>query len=400
MSQRTSQWGGALEAIDAASASLQMLSLDIHAHPEENYEEVHAHAALTGWLGEHGWKVTPSAYGLETAFEARREAELEGAPTLAVLCEYDALPGIGHACGHNLIAVSGVAAGLGVAAELDALGIAANVRVLGSPAEEGGGGKIRMIDAGAFSDVGAAMMLHPAPGDMLRPNVLAIDTCFVEFRGRNAHAAAAPWEGSNALDALVLAYQAVGLLRQQSKPDVRIHAKVHHGGEKPNIIPDRAVLEFYVRGRNDATVDDMSARLEACCRGAAEATGCTVSVTWQEGERYSDMANNDPLALNFGERWRDLGVTAPDLEQRSTGGFGSTDMGNVSHVVPSIHPIYAIPTEAGNHTPGFTSAAASKAAHSATFVAAKAMAQAGLDWLTDADLRDRARADFEATHSE
>ena len=244
------------------------------------------------------------------------------------------------------------------------------------------------------------MMLHPAPGDILRPNVLAIDTCFVEFRGRNAHAAAAPWEGSNALDALVLAYQAVGLLRQQSKPDVRIHAKVHHGGDKPNIIPDRAVLEFYVRGRNDATVDDMSKRLESCCRGAAEATGCTVSIVWQEGERYSDMASNDTLALTFGERWRDLGVTAPDLEQRSTAGFGSTDMGNVSHVVPSIHPIYAIPTTGGNHTPDFATAAATNKSHDATFVAAKAMAQAGLDWLTDPALRDRARADFEATHGD
>ena len=398
MSSMGRNWDGALDAIDAAAASLESLSLDIHDHPEENYEEYHAHAAMTTWLAEHGWEVTPSAYGLETAFEARRESEYPNAPTLAVLSEYDALPGIGHACGHNLIAVSGVAAGLGVAAELKAQGIAANIRILGTPAEEGGGGKIRMIDAGAFTDVGAAMMLHPAPGDMIRPNVLAIDTCFVEFRGRNAHAAAAPWEGSNALDALVLAYQAVGLMRQQSKPDVRIHAKVHHGGDKPNIIPDRAVLEFYVRGRNDATVDEMSARLEACCRGAAEATGCSVEVTWQEGERYSDMANNDPLALQFGRRWEDLGVIAPDLERRSSGGFGSTDMGNVSHVVPSIHPMFAIPTEAGNHTPGFTAAAATDDAHAATFTAAKAMAQAGLDWLTDADLRDRAQADFDRQH--
>ncbi len=400
MAAGKTQWGGALDAIDAAASSLQLLSLDIHDHPEENFEEIHAHASLTSWLSRNGWNVTPEAYGLNTAFEARRDSELPDAPTLAVLCEYDALPGIGHACGHNLIAVSGLAAGIGVAAELEARGIAANIRVLGTPAEEGGGGKIKMIDAGAFSDVGAAMMLHPSPVDVLRPNVLAIDTCFVEFRGRNAHAAAAPWEGSNALDALVLAYQAVGLLRQQSKPDVRIHAKVHHGGDKPNIIPDRAELEFYVRGRNDATVDDMAQRLEACCRGAAEATGCTVSVTWQEGERYSDMANNDPLAMTFGERWRDLGVSAPDLEQRSTAGFGSTDMGNVSHVVPSIHPLYAIPATSGNHTPDFTAAAASDQSHAATFVAAKAMAQAGLDWLTDADLRQRAQNHFDAAHGD
>ena len=391
-------WAEAGEAIERAAAGLEALSLDIHAHPEENYEEVHAHAAMTAWLAEHGWAVTPQAYGLKTAFEARRAAEDPTAPTLAVLCEYDALPGIGHACGHNLIAVSGVAAGIGAAAAIEAQGLAANVRILGTPAEEGGGGKIRMIDAGAFQDVGAAMMLHPSPVNLLRPAVLAIDTCFVEFQGRNAHAAAAPWEGTNALDALVLAYQAVGLMRQQTKPDVRIHAKVHHGGDKPNIIPDRAVLEFYVRGKNDATVDEMSRRLEAACRGAAEATGCTVQIAWQEGERYSDMANNDPLALRFGEHWRELGVTAPDLERPTAGGFGSTDMGNVSHVVPSIHPVYAIETEAGNHTPDFTAAAATDKAHAATFTAAKAMARAGLDWLSDADLRDEAQAAFDLAH--
>ncbi len=394
----TTNWSTSDAAIDQAAASLQTLSLDIHAHPEENYQEFHAHAALTTWLSERGWNVTTSAYGMDTAFEARTETERPDAPTIAVLCEYDALPGIGHACGHNLIAASGIAAGLGIAAQIAATEFDANIRILGSPAEEGGGGKIRLIDAGAFADVGAAMMLHPAPGNMIRPGVLAIDTCMVEFRGRNAHAAAAPWEGANALDALVLAYQAVGLLRQQAKPDVRIHAKVHHGGDKPNIIPDRATLEFYVRGKDDATVDQMSARLEACCRGAAEATDCTVEVRWQPGERYSNMANNDPLALRFGERWRSLGVTAPDLERRGSGGFGSTDMGNVSHVVPSIHPMFAIPTEAGNHTPGFTTAAASDDAHATTFVAAKALAHTGLDWLTDADLRERAQTDFTAAH--
>ena len=393
-------WPVAIEAIDAAATSLQALSLDIHAHPEENYQEVHAHAALTNWLGEEGWDVRRSAYGMDTAFEARRGAASPDAPTLAVLCEYDALPGIGHACGHNLIAASGVAAGLGVAAAIEQSGLNAAIRILGSPAEEGGGGKIRLIDAGAFAEVGAAMMLHPAPGDMIRPSVLAIDTCMVEFQGRNAHAAAAPWEGRNALDALVLAYQAIALLRQQSKPDVRIHGKIHHGGDKPNIIPDRAAAEFYVRGRDDATVDDMIARVEACFRGAAEATGCSVSVEWQPGERYSDMANNGPLAQAFGQRWLDLGVRASDLDRPGTGGFGSTDMGNVSHVVPSIHPMYAIPTEdgAGNHTPGFTAAAATDAAHDSTFTAAKALALTALDWLTDPQLRETAQADFDDTH--
>lgn len=387
-------WDIASQTIDAASESLRALSLDIHAHPEENYEEAHAHAALTRFLSDGGFDVTPAAYGMETAFEAQRGA---GGPTLAVLCEYDALPGIGHACGHNLIAISGAAAGLAVAEALQQQGVEGVVRVLGSPAEEGGGGKIRLIDAGAFDQVGAAMMIHPGTGDLLYPMVLAIDTCMVEFRGRNAHAAGAPWEGRNALDALVLAYQAISLLRQQAHPTVRIHGKIHHGGEKPNIIPDFAQAEFYVRAPQEGRLNEMIQRVEDCFAGAAQATGCEWSVTWL-GPRYSNMATNGPLADRFGRRWLDLGVQAIDLDGGKGGSFGSTDMGNVSHVAPSIHPMYQIPHRSGNHTAGFTEAAATDEAHQLTLTASKAMAHAALDWLTDPDLRDRAQADFDATH--
>ena len=392
-----SLWDIASQTIDASSESLRALSLDIHAHPEENYEEVHAHAALTSWLTDAGFDVTPSAYGMDTAFEATRGS---GGPTIAVLSEYDALPGIGHACGHNLIAISGVAAGLAVAEALEREGVDGTVRVLGSPAEEGGGGKIRLIDEGAFEDVGAAMMIHPGTGNIIYPFVLAIDTCFVEFRGKNAHAAGAPWEGHNALDALVLAYQAIALLRQQSHPTVRIHGKIHHGGEKPNIIPDYAQAEFYVRAPQEDRLDEMIGRVEDCFAGAAQATGCEWSVEWQAGERYSNLASNGPLAEAYGRRWLDLGVEAADLDGSIQGSFGSTDMGNVSHVVPSIHPMYLIPHESGNHTPQFTAAAASDEGHQLTLTATKAMAHAALDWLTDPGLRDRALADFEATHED
>ena len=390
-----SLWDIASQTIDASSESLRALSLDIHSHPEENYEEVHAHGALTSFLTDSGFDVTRSAYGMETAFEATRGS---GGPTIAVLCEYDALPGIGHACGHNLIAISGAAAGLGVAEALEREGVEGTVRVLGSPAEEGGGGKIRLIDAGAFEDVGAAMMIHPGTGNIIYPFVLAIDTCLVEFRGKNAHAAGAPWEGRNALDALVLAYQAIGLLRQQSHPTVRIHGKIHHGGEKPNIIPDFAQAEFYVRAPQEERLDEMIKRVEDCFAGAAQATGCGWSIDWQAGERYSNMANNGPLAEAYGRRWLNLGVRAADLDGGIQGSFGSTDMGNVSHVVPSIHPMYLIPHESGNHTPQFAAAAATDEGHQLTLTATKAMAHAALDWLTDSDLRDRAQADFDATH--
>ena len=392
-----SLWDIASETIDAASESLRALSMDIHSHPEENYEEVHAHGALTSFLTDAGFDVTRSAYGMETAFEATRGS---GGPTIAVLCEYDALPGIGHACGHNLIAISGAAAGLAVANALEREGVEGTVRVLGSPAEEGGGGKIRLIDEGAFEDVGAAMMIHPGTGDIVYPFVLAIDTCFVEFRGKNAHAAGAPWEGRNALDALVLAYQAIALLRQQSHPTVRIHGKIHHGGDKPNIIPDYAQAEFYVRSPQEDRLDEMIVRVEDCFAGAAQATGCEWSVEWQAGERYSNMASNGPLATAYGRRWLDLGVRAADLDGSIQGSFGSTDMGNVSHVVPSIHPMFHIPHESGNHTPQFTAAAGSPEGHELTLTATKAMAHTALDWLTDPDLRDRAMADFESTHGD
>ena len=390
-----SLWDIASQTIDAASESLRALSMDIHSHPEENYEEVHAHAALTSFLSDAGFDVTPSAYGMETAFEATKGS---GGPTIAVLCEYDALPGIGHACGHNLIAISGAAAGLAAANALEREGVDGTVRVLGSPAEEGGGGKIRLIDEGAFEDVGAAMMIHPGTGDIVYPFVLAIDTGFVEFRGKNAHAAGAPWEGRNALDALVLAYQAIALLRQQSHPTVRIHGKIHHGGEKPNIIPDYAQAEFYVRAPQEGRLNEMIKRVEDCFAGAALATSCEWSVEWQ-GPRYSNMANNRPLAEAYGRRWLDLGVRAMDLDGSKEGSFGSTDMGNVSHVVPSIHPMYNIPHESGNHTAQFTAAASSAEGHGLTLTATKAMAHTALDWLTDPDLRDRTLADFEATHA-
>ena len=384
-------------AIDQVSESLRELSLDIHAHPEENYEEVHAHAALTSWLREAEFDVAPGAYGMATAFAAEQQVG-SGGPTIAVLSEYDALPGIGHACGHNLIAISGVAAAVGLAAALRASGGAGRVRLLGSPAEEGGGGKIRLIQEGAFNDVGAAMMIHPGTADMLRPRVLAIDTCKVEFRGRNAHAAAAPWEGRNALDALVLAYQAIGLLRQQSQPGVRMHGVIDHGGEKPNIIPDRASAEFYVRAPQESLLDEMCGRVEQCFQGAAQAAECEVEIRWL-GTRYSDLATNDPLADAFGRHWRDLGTEAADLDGRGRGGFGSTDMGDVSHVVPSIHPMYAIPCESGNHTADFTSAAAAPEAHEVTLTASRAMVRAGFDWLSDAELRERAQSAFDQAHA-
>ena len=390
-------------AVDALDADLQALSLDIHAHPEENFEERYAHDALTDFLEARGFEVERGAHGLATAFRA---VYGDGEPTLALLCEYDALP-IGHACGHNLIAIAGAGAGLAVrsaleappeAHEREAGGAEGTLLVLGTPAEEGGGGKLRMIEAGAFDGVDAALMVHPSVVDRVRPSVLAIQPLEVEFRGRAAHAAAQPWEGRNALDALVHAYNGIALLRQQLRPEIRVHGVVQHGGDKPNIIPDRAAAEFYVRAPTEPLLDETLERVQACFRAAAEATGCEFSERRLDS-RYSDLATNDALARAYAANAAELGLEIPDAEQASDGEIGSTDMGNVSHLVPGIHPLFAIPAAGATHTIDFREAAARPEAHAATLRSTKALAMTALDLLADPDLRGSAKADFDAAHA-
>lgn len=373
------------------SDDLRALSLDIHTHPELNFEERHAHDALSAFLEARGFAVERGAYGVETAFAARYGS---GSPTIAVLCEYDALPELGHACGHNLIAASGAAAGLGLK---EALGDGeGTLIVLGTPAEEGGGGKIVMIDQGAFQGIDAALMVHPSPGENAWPAIMALHELEVEFFGKNAHAAAYPWEGVNALDAFVLAYNAVAVLRQQLQPDTRVHGIVTDGGAKPNIIPDHTAADFYLRARDNTRLAALKERVLACFSGAAQSTGCRLEHRWV-GHPYYNMATSDPIAEAYVENMRALGKTLPAKGTGPTA--GSTDMGNVSHVVPSIHPMFAIETEGGNHTPAFTAAAASPAAHESMLAAATGMAMTAYDLFSDAARLQQARAEFEAQAS-
>jgi len=391
MSELDSRKQQARDVIEAHAAALDTLSLDIHAHPELNFREYHAHDVLTTFLEEQGFSVARGAYEMPTAFCA---AAGSGAPIIAVLCEYDALPEIGHACGHNLIAASGVAVGLALK-EVLAEG-EGTVIVLGSPAEEGGGGKVFMIERGAFEGVDAAMMLHPSPNDGAWPVVNAIQTLEVEFFGRAAHAAARPHEGLNALDAIVAAYNAVSMLRQQMTSDARVHGVITKGGVKPNIIPDHTAAEFYIRAADDRKLEDLKGRVLACFEGAATATGCRLESRWT-GRPYSNIATNNPVAEAYVENARALGKALP-ARGAGAGGGPSTDMGNVSHVVPSIHPNFAIPTEAGNHTPGFTAAAATPEAHVAMRTAATALAMTALDLYLRPELLDAARKDFLEAH--
>lgn len=378
-------------AMTGLSEELRALSLEIHGRPELNFEEHHAHAILTSTLERHGFRVERGAYGMPTAFRAEAGS---GGPVLAVLCEYDALPEIGHACGHNLIAASGIAAGLALRAVLEEAGAEGTVVVLGSPAEEGGGGKVFMVERGAFAGVDAAMMLHPAPEDGVWPNIIAVRRLSVTFHGRAAHAAAFPHEGLNALDALVLGYNALAMLRQQLTPDVRVHGMLTHGGVRPNIIPDRAAADFIVRAENEAGLDIVCPRVLACFEGAAVATGCRLEAEWG-GQPYADLRTNDPLAEAYVANARALGRTLPGRDSGMKNP-GSTDMGNVSYVVPSIHPMFGIRTAAGNHTPDFTAAAATPQAHQEMLTAATAMAMTAVDFYTSASLRAAARAAFAA----
>jgi amidohydrolase len=383
----SSEQASALAAIDEASSSLRALSLSIHGQPELGYEEHHAHQVLTDYLEGAGFEVVRSAYGLPTAFRAVAGS---GGPSVAVLCEYDALPAIGHACGHNLIAAAGVAVALGLRAGLE--GREGTVVVLGSPAEErGGGGKIRLIQAGAFEDLDAAVMLHPGMADRAAGQALAHRVLSVEFHGRASHAAGAPWLGLNALDAMILAFSALGLLRQQLQPSYRVHGVITHGGDSPNIIPERTAALLQVRAPTSKEVEPLRGRVLACFEGAATQTGCRLEHSWSDLP-YEDLVQNPVLAGAYTRHFESAGgkILPPNVG-------GSTDMGNVSHVLPALHPHFRIPTPEGqgNHTRGFAEAAGTPEAHEAAMRAAGALALAALEVYLDGGVRQAMRKAFE-----
>ena len=401
---RASLSARAVAAIDAAGDDLRAVNQAIHARPELNFEEHHAHDVLSAAAARAGLTVERGAYGLPTAFAATTGTAVggrgvggRGGPSVVICAEYDALPEIGHACGHNLIATAALGAGIGAAAGLSGVELSGHVVVLGTPAEEGGGGKVLLIERGAFAGVDAALMAHPAPSDVLRPSVSALQQLSVTFGGRNAHAAGAPWEGRNALDAMVIAYSAIAALRQQLPPDALVHGVITHGGEKPNIIPDRTTAEFVVRSRGERQLGRLKQRVLACLQAGADASGCGLEV--KEGEHiYLDMQHNEPMVEAYAANLTALGAPADD-DPRGFNAF-STDMGNVSYVVPSIHPVYGIPAEAGNHTPLFSDAAGTDEAHEATLVVAKALALTALNLISDPELLGRAKASFAAQMAE
>ena len=385
-----------LDAVDNIADRLIAVSRDIHAHPELNYAEHYAHDLLAGVLVEQGLEVTRHAYGVDTAFEA--VVGDAGAPEVLVLLEYDALPGIGHGCGHNVIAAAGLGAGL-VAASL-AKELGGRVRILGTPAEEGGGGKIAMARQGAFASGIAAMMIHPADADLIKMDSIAVHTVDVTYEGRAAHAAAAPWEGRNALDAAVLGYMNVAALRQHIRPTERIHGIITEGGEKPNIVPRRAAAKWYVRSDTISTLQPLKARVVSCLEGATSACGCSMSTTWDD-HTYADVRDNMAIVNSFVSNMATLGrlVRDPRTDGRSV--MGSTDMGNVSYLMPSIHPMVKVaPDGVAIHTEEFAHYAGSESGDEGVLIGAKAMAMTVVDLWTNAELRSGAAAEFASVTSD
>jgi len=377
--------------VDRMADQLLQASHEIHARPELNFQEHFAHDLLTDALRDEGLATTRHAYGLETAFEA--VAGQQGA-TIAVLCEYDALPAIGHACGHNIIATAGLGAGLAAARVAAELG--GRLRIIGTPAEEGGGGKIHMARRGAFDGVDAAMMVHPADADLISMDTIALQGLEVQYHGKAAHAAAAPWEGRNALDAGVLGYMNVAALRQHIRSTERVHGIFTRGGDKANIVPAEVEMSWIVRSTTIDTLQPLKQRVLTCLDTAATACGCTMDHAWN-GHTYADMIDNGPMVAAYVANAARVGRTVTDPAATGHSVVGSTDMGNVSYLVPSIHPMIRVaPEGVAIHTVEFAEWAASTEGDLAVLDGAKVMAMTVVDLWASSELRGAAAAAFAA----
>ncbi|HEX2912518.1 MAG TPA: M20 family metallopeptidase [Chloroflexia bacterium] len=378
-----------LETIDRSKNELLEVSRTIHSNPETAYNEHKAAALLAQKLEEKGFQVQRKAADLDTAFIAT--AGREASPTIAVLAEYDALPVIGHACGHNLMATAALGAGFALRSVIDKL--PGRVAVFGTPAEEGGGGKVVMVNRGAFKEVDAALIFHPSTINTVGGSSLAATRVNVAFRGRASHAAAAPDKGINALDAVIQMFNAANALRQQLRDDARVMGIITNGGQAANIIPDFASAHFSIRAKDRKYADEVLAKFRRCAEGAALATGATLEFTVLESSRYDNMVNNGPMARVFEEKLQKLGLEVDASDSKD--GSGSTDMGNVSQVVPSIHPYLAIaPVGVNAHSIEFREAAGSERGQETMLNAARALALTALDLLAKPALLQQARQDF------
>jgi amidohydrolase len=380
----------AIAHVDETRSLLIDVSKEMFDNPEVAFKEVNASQRLANELEKAGFTVERGVAGMDTAIRAIHPMESDG-PTVAILAEYDALPEIGHACGHNLIGGAALGACLALGKMKDEL--PGKLIFLGTPAEEDVGGKIAMVDAGIFEGVDAAMMFHPSPGyTVVGRQGLALTEVKIEFHGKPAHAAASPEKGINALDAIIQTFNGINALRQHIKDMSRIHGVITNGGIKPNIVPEYAAAEFYVRAREDDYCAELVKKIEKCAKGAASATGATLNFQVIEPS-FSSRKMNKAMGEAFTKNLETIGEPMSDLPE---GSGGSSDIGNVSQVVPAIHPYISIcDGSVAGHSKEFAEASVSNRGHEAMLSGAKALAMTAIDLYIDSEFMTRVREEFQ-----
>ncbi len=390
------------ESIDAARSELVDISLDIHAHPELNYQEHHAAKVLADALERHGMKVERGVGGVETAFRATMNGGAGSGPTVAILAEYDALPEIGHGCGHNLIAMAGMGAGLGVLANLKSLH--GRVMVIGTPAEEGGGGKIRMLDAGVFEDVDLTLSSHPSSNRTVIPTEIPLTESWslamvgyrYIFHGKAAHAAAAPEAGINALNAVIHLFTGIDALRQHLREDVRIHGIITDGGKAPNVVPEYAAANFMLRCRDRNYLSDVVVgKVRSAAEGAAAMAGARLEIE-EFYPFYENVRPNSVVANTLRANALAIGIPLDEPYPGRQGSAASTDFGNVSQVMPSFELRYAVSDHpVASHSREMSETATTELAFSNAIAVAKSLSLTACDFLENPELLAAARAEFE-----
>lgn len=380
------------KTIEGLKQRLYDINQFMYDNPELGDEEFQAVEKLTRLLQDFDFTLETGVADRTTAFRAVYDSGKPG-PTVAFLCEYDALPGVGHGCGHNMIGTMGAAAGIGLKSVLDTVG--GKVVVLGTPAEETNGGKVDMVKAGIFDDIDAAMMLHPSANKSYESGTSqAIDALQFEFTGKSSHAAGEPEKGINALDAVILTFNGINALREHLKSTVRIHGIIKEGGEAANIVPDRAVAQFYVRAPKREYLNEVVEKVKNVARGAELMTGAALNISNYEAS-YDNLRTNQTLSQAFTRNLKELGIQ--EIEKPKDGS-GSLDMGDVSHVVPAIHPVIGLGAPGVNaHSKEFADLTVTDIAKERLLQGAKALALTGYDLLTDSNLLSEVKKEFTTT---
>lgn len=378
-----------LSKIGAIEKSMIKLSSWIHDHPELSFQEFKAVHRLTSELDNHGFQIRTGLADLETSFKATYQ-KAGRSPVICLMAEYDALEGLGHACGHNLSGVASIAAGISLSKVMSKHKLDGTILVMGTPGEEMYSGKVKMVNVGVFENIDVAMMTHMSDRNVIKPKVIALDGLEFNFTGKSSHAALAPDKGINALNGVLQTFRNIDALRQHVRDGVRIHGIITKGGDAVNIVPEKATARFYVRFATREYLDEVTEKVKNCAQAASLATGAEVNILNYESS--DDLKHNPTLSEVFKENLKQF---CNDIEDETIGPWASTDVGNVSKVVPTIQPlIKAAPRGTPLHTKEFAKAAGSQIGHKGLLIAAKTLALTVIDLLTQPDLLEKIRDDF------